>query len=409
MVLPSIDNTACVARLTNMRVRILAGHLNHEAGSHIYHNELARRLANRGHSVSVICFQSDHKLPDSIDVRQIENTRFELRPVMWRIAPLSRYRYCRKALRALRPSRPDIVIGGEHLLLKPHFELFPDVPWIYLPHSLTVRDEISHYDLAPSLRLTTISLYTHLQLWALAHSWCTVRFTSMAGECLRAAYRGKSMSRFVTNPIGVELPAATGRTIPPGGLRLLIVGRLVASKGIDIALDALRNLTELPWHLFIVGGGEQRAVLQRRANNLGLSQRITFVGQIPDPSSWYARCDLLLFPSKLESLGLVILEAMSHGMPCLAFRPDQMRFRNVNDEIIQNDVNGLLVSSPEEFSKQLRRVLEHPDSLLPLGAAARTTIVEKHSWNGHLERYERLFAHLQSLPCREQAKIDTDD
>ena len=377
-----------------MHVRILAGKLDRTAGSHVYHYELARRLSSAGHHVSLVFFKSAHAPLPSIETLELPDTSFQHHPLIWRINPILRYLAYGEQLRELPLSRPDIVIGGEHLLLKPHHRKFPDVPWIYLPHSLTVSDEITHYKLERSLHIATLSLYRHLQVWALTHSNCTIRFTRTGCEALRTEYPNLKLSPFVVNPIGIDAPTHVDRHAYAAHLRLLIVSSLIPRKGIDLALQALGSLAELPWHLNIIGDGGERPILEQTAFVHGISARVSFLGQIHDPAPWYPKSDLLLFPSHSESLGLTILEAMSHGTPCLAFRSNGSNFRNVNEELITHNEDGLLADSPDDFRNQLASVFHQREKLIKLGTGARATVLRRFQWQRHMEVYEELFLQL---------------
>ncbi len=344
----------------------------------------------------MVFFQSAHEPLSSDENLEIADTSFEHTAVLWRINPILRYVAYGKTLRGAPLSRPDIVIGGEHLLLKPHSRRYPDVPWIYFPNSLTVADEIIHYHLERSLRAATLILYKHLQTWALTHAACTVRFTKLGCNALRIAYPRHTHRPLIVNPVGIDTPAQVERTPRGTQLRLLIVGSLTPRKGIDLALQALGPLVSFNWHLDIVGAGGELENLKNLARALGIAARVSFIGQVPDPEPWYRRSDLLLFPSRSESLGLVVLEAMSRGTPCLAFRSDDVTFRNVNEELITHDYDGLLASSVEEFRDQLRSLLSHPDTLVQLGNAARTTVLRRFSWQQHLKHYEHIFEEISA-------------
>ena len=377
-----------------MHVRILAGKLDRTAGSHVYHYELARRLCSAGHHVSLVFFKSAHASLSSIETLELPDTSFQHHPLIWRINPVLRYLAYGKQLRAHPLSRPDIVIGGEHLLLKPHHHIFPDVPWIYLPHSLTVYDEITHYNLERSLHVSTLTLYKHLQTWALTHSNRILRFTRAGCDALRTAYPNRKLSPFVVNPIGIDAPLYVNRDAHTANLRLLVVSSLIPRKGIDLALQALGSLTDFPWTLNIIGDGGERQKLEHMATALGLSARVSFLGQIPDPTPWYQKSDLLLFPSRSESLGLVIIEAMSNGTPCLAFRSDGTNFRNVTEELITHNEDGLLANSLDDFRNQLDSVFHQPETLVRLGRTARSKALRCFQWQQHVKRYEQIFLTL---------------
>ena len=157
--------------------------------------------------------------------------------------------------------------------------------------------------------------------------------------------------RYLVNPPGVD------RTIPhePAGpeMRLLVMGRLVPDKGIGNALSALGSLRGFPWSLDIVGDGPCRSALEQQMHELGLGARVRFHGIQPNPAKYYSRADLLLFPSRSESFGLVVVEAMAHGVPTLAFRPDGKEYRTVTDEIVSPGRTGLLARGMDNFRHSL--------------------------------------------------------
>ena len=378
----------------SLSVRILAGRLDRGAGSHVYHNELARRLAARGHRVSVVCFASAAEVAACAAVTAIPPRRYEQSRWLWRVSTICKYLQCSRDLHRAPLEPVDVVVGGEHLFLKSHYRRFPRTPWIYLPHALSVSEEIDHALPSGALRKTSRILYRHLQGWALEHSSCTVRFTASAQDFLARAYPRRQISRFLVNPIGVDLPLSSATPAGDGVPRLLAVGRLSPIKGFDIALQALSRLKHQQWHLTILGDGELRPQLQRQAASAGIADRVTFVGHVADPAPWYVQSDLLLFPSRSESLGMVALEAMSHGLPCLAFRADGRSFFNVNEELIEHGRTGLLAANEAEFCVTLGQALRDLANLTRLGRAAREEVSNRYSWDRHLQRYEALFEDL---------------
>lgn len=375
-------------------VRILAGRLDRGAGSHVYHRELACRLASRGHRVSVACFGPAPGDLDGIELFELPPADYSRTRGLWRLAAWSRHRYAARWLlgQALRPA--DVVIGGEHLFLKAHRRKFPRTPFVYLPHSLVVDQEIEGYGLPPVMQRVTSWVYRDIQRWALERADRTLRFTRRACDVLAGHYPGPVRPRFVVNPVGFDLPAGSRAGASGEGPRLLIVGRLVRRKGLDTALEALAGLRDLRWSLDVVGEGDLRGELEGRASDLGLAGRVRFRGFQPDPAEWYRRADLLLFPSRSESLGFVLLEAMGHGVPCLAIRADGVDYWNVSEEIIDDGRDGLLADGEADFGRRLGLALRDPGRLAPLGRAARRRVAERHTWDGHLARYESLFEEL---------------
>jgi glycosyltransferase involved in cell wall biosynthesis len=376
-------------------IRILAGQLNRNAGSHVYHIELTRRLAARGHRMSVVCFGSGAAVNDVADVMEIDPLEVQDRPLVWRFASLVRAWSCSRQLRHKSLSRPDIVIGGEHLLLRPHAAMFAKTPMIYHPHSFTVDQEIEGYGLPRGMKYVTRSVYRRAQRWALNHADRTMRFTKTACDALQQAYGVSVHPRFVINPMGIELPDET----PCGASRdghttLLCLGTLIPRKNVALAIRALAGLRQYRWRLDIVGDGPLREELEQQVEGTGLTERVVFHGFQRDPKLYIQRADLLLLPSKSENSPVAMLEAMSHGVPCLAMRADGKEYFNANEDLIEDGRTGLLASGEEHFGQLLERVLREPSQLRPLGHAAREQVAMHHTWDRHLDRYEELFGEL---------------
>lgn len=134
---------------------------------------------------------------------------------------------------------------------------------------------------------------------------------------------------------GVEVDRPPRRRVhrdapePPGSLSgaprsgpvILLAGRLVYEKGVQLALAALPGLLERlgPLHLVIAGGGIHAPQLSAAAAALGLGEHVSFLGWVgPDVlDSLYQVADVCLVPSIYEPFGLVALEAMARGCPCV--------------------------------------------------------------------------------------------
>jgi glycosyltransferase involved in cell wall biosynthesis len=380
-------------------VRVLAGALDRRAGSHVYHRELITRLHGRGYRVSTVCTDAQGaQLPAGVEVHEIPRPSHRTRRVVWRAAAATEWWTLAKGLRTATLPRPDVVLGGEHLFLQSHHRRFAGVPWLYFPHSLVVDNEIDGYQLAFGDRQITRAVYRHLQRWALGAATCTVRFTRLGVEALKTRYPFAARARFVVNPVGIEIPPEIlpRHAFADRPVRLLSMGSLIHRKGLDLSIGALAGLTDARWTYDIVGSGELRADLESLVRTLGLSHRITFHGACADPHDWYQSADLLLVPSRSESLGLVVLEAAARQLPALAFRRDGARFFNVNDEIVDDGADGFLASDPDDLRKVLAGLLAAPDRLLDAGTAARRRVEAVNTWDAHLDRYDSLFEELLS-------------
>lgn len=138
---------------------------------------------------------------------------------------------------------------------------------------------------------------------------------------------------------------------------VLLVGRLVYEKGFQFALEALPGLIENVGDVrfLIAGSGTHEAELKAQATELGLMEHGTFVGWIGDDvlHSLYRIADLTIVPSIYEPFGLVALEAMASGCPCIVADVGGLR------EVVPNENVGLRFKSrdPESLAQMATRVL----------------------------------------------------
>jgi glycogen(starch) synthase len=118
-----------------------------------------------------------------------------------------------------------------------------------------------------------------------------------------------------------DLPRLRAQFAEPGERLVLLVGRLVYEKGFHLALDALpgliRRLGDV--RFLVAGSGTAEAELKEQARRLGLMRHGSFVGWTGDDvlHSLYRIADLCVVPSIFEPFGLVALEAMASGCPCV--------------------------------------------------------------------------------------------
>ena len=169
-------------------------------------------------------------------------------------------------------------------------------------------------------------------------------------------------------------PSETGR-----GPRVLLVGRLAAQKNIPLALSAIACYTERfdkRIKLEIVGDGEDRQKIGSEIGRLGLNDIVTLRGTLKggELESAYASSNLLLMTSLNEALPLVLIEAMTKGLPLVSV--DIPGVRNV----LENGVNGLLAEpTPEALAISLHQLLSDRQ-LYESVTANNLKKAEKFSW-----------------------------
>ncbi|MGE0701525.1 MAG: glycosyltransferase [Hyphomicrobiaceae bacterium] len=135
---------------------------------------------------------------------------------------------------------------------------------------------------------------------------------------------GLDGARITVVPYGIEPPAAVDRDgarralgLPADAFVVGFVGRLVPQKDLATLLAAMKEFPD--GHLAIVGAGEEAEPLRSEAARLGLTN-VLLAGARPNGADLMAAFDVLALPSRWEGLGLVLLEAMSRGVPIAASR-----------------------------------------------------------------------------------------
>jgi glycogen(starch) synthase len=191
-------------------------------------------------------------------------------------------------------------------------------------------------------------------------------------------------------PPGLELDRLRGEFAAPDERLVLLIGRLVYEKGFQIALEAMPELiARCPGTRFLVAGsGTHEAALRRQAAELGLTEHGTFLGWIGDDvlHSLYRIADVCVVPSIYEPFGLVALEAMASGCPCIVADTGGLR------EVVPHDEAGLRFRSrdPRSLARMVARVLGDADLRERLVAEASEHVL-RFDWNDVAARTAALY------------------
>lgn len=180
--------------------------------------------------------------------------------------------------------------------------------------------------------------------------------------------------RFVPN--GLPMP---GAAVPSPDGPVLCVARLVPKKGIDVLIRAMAVL-QTPRSLEIVGDGTCRADLERLTTELGLDDRVRFLGALTsaDVDEAYRRCALVALPCRIDADGdrdgmpTVLVEAMARAVPVVS--TDVVGI----DELVQNGQSGLLVppEDPAALAAAIDQLLGDPDGASAMGRHGREHVLD---------------------------------
>jgi 1,2-diacylglycerol 3-alpha-glucosyltransferase len=182
--------------------------------------------------------------------------------------------------------------------------------------------------------------------------------------------------------------------LDPQRILFLYVGRIDREKGLDILLWAFHQLNRDDLQLAIAGRGRNSKALQSLARQLGLGQRVVFIGYVlsKDLPALLNSADIFTMPSEAELQSIATLEAMGSGRPVLAANARAL------PELVKNGVNGYLfrAGDVEDAARHIAELADHPGSWAKMGAAS-LKIVQPHSLSNTFQHYEELYRSLNSV------------
>ncbi|MHC4337043.1 MAG: glycosyltransferase family 4 protein [Planctomycetota bacterium] len=179
-------------------------------------------------------------------------------------------------------------------------------------------------------------------------------------------------------------------------ITVAFVGRFHEQKGVDILLRAFQRLLKRhstsDIRLQLLGDGPLREPLVELAQQLGIINRVEFLGHTHQVIQQLQQADIFILPSRAEGLSNALLEAMASGLPVVVSRIPG------NIDTIQHKKNGLLfeVDNPDSLAESLVSLLSNLKFREALGKAARRSVEEKYSLSYVADRYINLYRDLLS-------------
>jgi glycosyltransferase involved in cell wall biosynthesis len=281
-------------------------------------------------------------------------------------------------LRWLRSVRADAIVTT-----RPAFNLL--AARLAPPGVATVGQEHMHYAAhRPRLRRDIRRDYPRLDA-------LTVLTTHDEADYRRVLAGARTRVELIPNP----LPAGDAGT-PNGRSDVVIAaGRLNPQKGFDLLIAAFAIVArEAPgWRLQIYGAGTERDRLAAQIQALGLGDRVRLMGRTPQLGEAMAAASIFAFSSRFEGFGMVIIEALSHGLPVVSFDCP-----HGPHDILAGERGGVLVppEDVEALAAALLELIRDPARRKALGEAARQRARDfELATIG--PRFEALLARLRAL------------
>jgi glycosyltransferase involved in cell wall biosynthesis len=235
-------------------------------------------------------------------------------------------------------------------------------------------------------------LYERLQRAAFRRFAAIVAVSQSLGKRLRGSGVPPERLHIIQNlwepaePLLDRVTARRALGVPTDGYRIGWVGRLSAEKGPDLFLEAVALLSDLPIGASIVGGGMQQDHLVARSSELGVDERVTWHGIVPDAGRFFRAFDIFVLSSRTEGTPITILEAMAGEVPIVAARVGGI------PELVAAD-RALVVSSgdPRALADAIRTIYGNPHIALRRARAARAAMRVEFGLPQWLARYESVY------------------
>lgn len=219
------------------------------------------------------------------------------------------------------------------------------------------------------------------------------------GEALRGKvsliYDGIDTDYMVAGKVPQDGDGGPGRAV-------CYLGRISWEKGVDLLVEAAEHvLTKIPDAVFLVGGSpytpadaSYKRSIEQSVEDRHLAPRFRLLGHIEDRRAFIAKAGVFVLPSRRESLGLVLLEAMSLEKPVVAFDIDGP------GEIVTDRKEGLLVEpgDVEGLAEAIISMLRDTDLAERSGKSGRETVIARFSASTFAERIAGIYDEIARPP-----------
>jgi D-inositol-3-phosphate glycosyltransferase len=351
--------------------------------------EVASQMAQRGHTVEIFGGRGPGER------RQIPGVRVRLFPYIdrdiWRKIPL---------------------LGRQYTLTK-FLERLSMAP-LALPMLMSGRFDVIHIQKPYDLPVGTVVKLSGAKLLFGCHGkdfWLGDRlFTRFADGAVSASkynasqvkarygidpvvvYNGVDLARFTPDDKGDRAVLARHglAASSPETPALLYAGRLVRWKGVEYLVKALPHISPPNTRLWIAGEGPYRETLEKLAGELGVAERVVFLGKVEQEelAALYRSCAMLVASSFVnETFGMALCEAMACGAPVVASRFGGFR------EVVVDRVTGLLArpQDPADLAAKINTLLGDPEVARRMGQAGRERVLNHFSWRAVGDRIEEVY------------------
>ena len=386
-----------------MRIAFAMINCNRRDGSARPVNEVAERLARRGHEVHLFARKAEdidlglvrwHRIPgpgwpevlDFSTYHLLADIRFRRREfdVVHSIG-CNTTRADVVTIQNIQPAKQEITRrfdGREQVMPLRRF-----TRWLY--HLRTCAAEKALYNRAgslPPIVFLPVSRGVEQELR---------RFYSIGRSPVRIVPNAADTATFRPLEPAERVVWRTKNGFAPADFLAVFSGGEWSRKGLDLAIGAIATAGDPRLKLFVAGDDADRRRFEQLAANLGVADRVTFGGFRKDIAKVLAAGEVFLFPSHYEAFSLATIEAAACGLPVLA---PQI---NGTEDFIEPGVNGEFIThDAESIGACLRTLLARPDLVRSMGENARRLVETTYTWDRVTKMTEDAYA--ESIELRKK-------
>ena len=358
-------------------------------------HELATALAQQGHDVNVVFTRppwerfatppTEYALHWAVFFDFASRRPAPLRPLnAWSVSRVIRRMHALTPIDALHGNGEEVALAARWASAR-KITVVTTPRYPNYPAAMLQPDSVTH--LGWLRLLATDAKYLVLRQAVRSSSWCCPTSRHSAEQAVLALNADRSRLRVIPNGVAAQFFAA--KWTPSSEHRpLLFFGRLAKDKGVDVLLRALSRLS--PAHrLVVIGRGEEKAALKRLASELGVEERISWRPWLSEAAlaTELSHCSMAVLPSRHESFGNAMAEAMAVGAPLVSTRVGSI------PEVVQDGITGLLVPAddPEALARAIQRLTAAPELSHSLSSAGRERTQASYTWGAVARSYAELY------------------
>ncbi|MFQ5500826.1 MAG: glycosyltransferase family 4 protein [Phycisphaerae bacterium] len=180
-------------------------------------------------------------------------------------------------------------------------------------------------------------------------------------------------------------------------------GRMAPEKNLPLLIRATTRIRESKPRVWIVGDGPERDNMIRLARDEGVEALVSFTGSQSDVRPFLHAADCFCFPSRSESFGGSLVEAMACGLPCVVLAADGTVTRNAGEEIFGDPPCGVMVmeNDPDVLAGAIEKLKAAPERRHRLGHSAMRRARARFTWSRGGRRLNDLLIRMLSDPIED--------